>query len=107
MGRDVMSQEVWDEFSAKYHPDFVAPGVVYLASREAPTGVILTAGGGVYAAAQMLGARGAYLGTHADADAVAKNWSKITDFSAPAAYSEALAHGDFFNELIAAGIDKS
>jgi hypothetical protein len=90
-----------------YNPDFVAPGVAYLASREAPTGEILTAGGGVYACARMLGARGANLGQQADADDVARNWAKITDFTAPSEFPTALAHGDLLREMIAAGIDKS
>jgi NAD(P)-dependent dehydrogenase (short-subunit alcohol dehydrogenase family) len=107
MGRDAVSQADWDVFAGKYSPDFVAPGVAYLASREAPNGMILTAGGGVYACAQMLGARGAYLGAHAEAEAIAQNWSKISDFSAPKVFKEALAHGDWFNEMIAAGVLKA
>jgi NAD(P)-dependent dehydrogenase (short-subunit alcohol dehydrogenase family) len=105
MGRDAISTVHWEAFAAKYSPDFVAPGVVYLASREAPSGVILTAGGGVFACAQMLGARGSNLGTGADADAVAKHWSTISDFSAPFAFGKAVDHGDLFNDMIAAGIE--
>jgi hypothetical protein len=105
MGRDAISTADWDAFAAKYSPDFVAPGVVYLASREAPSGVILTAGGGVFACAQMLGARGSNLGTGADADAVAKHWPAISDFSAPLSFERALDHGDRFNDMIAAGIE--
>jgi NAD(P)-dependent dehydrogenase (short-subunit alcohol dehydrogenase family) len=106
MGRDVFTKEDWEAFAAKYSPDFVAPGVVYLASRAAPSGVILTAGGGVFACAQMLGARGAYLGTDADADTVAKNWSTINDFSAPMSFPGALDHGHWFNDMIAGGVPK-
>ena len=102
MGRDAISKAAWDVFAAKYNPDFVAPGVIYLASRDAPSGVILTAGGGVFACAQMLGARGANLGTDADADSVAQRWSAINDFSAPIAFTKALDHGDWFNAMIAA-----
>jgi len=105
MGQDAISKADWEVFAAKYSPDFVAPGVVYLASREAPSGVILTAGGGVFACAQMLGARGVNLGTRADADAVAKRWSAISDFSAPVAFVKALDHGDLFNDMITAGIE--
>jgi NAD(P)-dependent dehydrogenase (short-subunit alcohol dehydrogenase family) len=103
MGRDVFSQDAWTAFAARYNPDFVAPGVVYLASREAPSGVILTAGGGVYACAQMLGARGANLGTGADADSVAKHWSTISDFAAPMAFPKAVDHGHWFDDMIAGG----
>lgn len=103
MGRDAVSKADWDAFAAKYSPDLVAPGVVYLASREAPSGVILTAGGGVFACAQMLGARGVNLGKHADADSVAKRWSTINDFSAPVSFQKALDHGHWLDEMIAAG----
>lgn len=98
-----VSKADWDAFAAKYSPDLVAPGVVYLASRDAPTGVILTAGGGVFACAQMLGARGVNLGKHADADSVAKRWSTISDFSAPVSFQKALDHGHWLDEMIAAG----
>jgi NAD(P)-dependent dehydrogenase (short-subunit alcohol dehydrogenase family) len=101
MGRDAVSQPEWDAFAAQYSPDFVAPGVVYLASREAPSGVILTAGGGVYACAQMLGARGVHLGTNADVDSVAESWSAINDFSAPVPFPTALDHGHWFDLMIA------
>jgi hypothetical protein len=53
----------------------------------------------------MLGARGSNLGTGADADAVAKSWSTISDFSAPITFAKALDHGDLFNDMIAAGIE--
>ena len=76
-----------------------------MASREAPSGTILTAGGGVFACARMLGARGSNLGTGADADAVAKHWPAIGDFSAPLTFDKALDHGDLFNRMIAAGIE--
>jgi len=103
MGRDAVSKANWDAFAAQYSPDFVAPGVVYLASREAPSGVILTAGGGVFACAQMLGARGAYLGTDADAESVAERWPTINDFSAPLSFPKAIDHGDWCNDMIAGG----
>jgi hypothetical protein len=52
----------------------------------------------------MLGARGASLGTAADADSIAQHWPAISDFSAPIAFTKALDHADLFNELIAAGV---
>ncbi|MDE2265249.1 MAG: SDR family NAD(P)-dependent oxidoreductase [Alphaproteobacteria bacterium] len=62
-------------------PEYVTPGVVYLASEEAPTGVILTAAAGVFAAAQIEETDGVNLGHKATADDVASNWAKIADFS--------------------------
>ena len=69
------------EVFAMLKPDYVTPGVVYLVSEDAPTGVILTAGAGVFAAAQMVESEGINLGHGADADTVAANWAKITDFA--------------------------
>jgi len=62
-------------------PEYVTPGVVYLASEEAPSGVILTAGAGVFSAAQLVETEGVNLGHNANADDVAAHWGKIADFS--------------------------
>jgi NAD(P)-dependent dehydrogenase (short-subunit alcohol dehydrogenase family) len=62
-------------------PEYVTPGVVYLVSEEAPTGVILTAGAGVFSAAHLVETEGVNLGHRADADTVAANWGRIADFS--------------------------
>lgn len=67
------------EMLAKFAPENVTPGVVYLASKEAPTGAILTAGAGVFALAQMIETEGAYLGGRASAEAVRDQWAKISD----------------------------
>jgi NAD(P)-dependent dehydrogenase (short-subunit alcohol dehydrogenase family) len=62
-------------------PEYVTPGVVFLASEEAPTGVILTAGAGVFSAAEVIETSGVNLGHEANADAIAANWSRISNFS--------------------------
>lgn len=67
-------------------PEFVTPGVVFLASEEAPTGMILTAGAGVFAAARIEETEGVNLGHKANADDVAANWPKIADFSTAKPY---------------------
>lgn len=75
-------------------PEFVTPGVVYLASDDAPTGVILTAGAGVFSAAQMVETAGVNLGQAATVDTIAENWLRISDFSSAKHYlagSEQLA----------------
>ena len=69
------------EMLAMLKPDFVTPGVVFLASDDAPTGAILTAGAGVFAAARLEETEGINLGHKATADDVAANWAKIADFS--------------------------
>jgi NAD(P)-dependent dehydrogenase (short-subunit alcohol dehydrogenase family) len=62
-------------------PEYVTPAVVYLASDDAPTGVIVTAGAGVFSAAQMIESNGVYLGPNATADDIAAAWPRISDFS--------------------------
>ena len=47
MTENLMPPEMLD----KLRPEFVTPGVVYLVSEDAPTGVVLTAGAGVFATA--------------------------------------------------------
>ena len=68
-------------------PEFVTPGVVFLASEEAPTGVIMTAGAGIFSAAQLVESNGVNLGHGADADTVAEYWSKISDFTGAKHYT--------------------
>jgi len=67
-------------------PEYVTPGVVYLASEDAPTGTIVTAGAGIFSAAQLVETNGVNLGHGADADTVAANWAKITDFNGATHY---------------------
>jgi len=69
-------------------PEYVTPGVVYLCSEEAPTGVILTAAAGAFAAAQLVETDGINLGHKATADDVAANWAKITDFTNAKHYNQ-------------------
>lgn len=68
-------------------PEYVTPGVIYLVSEDAPNGVILAAGGGAFAVAQIVESSGAFLG-HQDltAEKVAENWSKISDMTGAKAY---------------------
>lgn len=74
------------EMLEKLAPEHVTPGVVYLASDEAPTGAILTAGAGVFALAQIIETEGAYLGAAASAEAVRDHWTQITDPAGAEAY---------------------
>ena len=68
------------EVLARIKPEYVTPGVVFLASEEAPTGAILSAGGGSFALAQMYETPGVYLGEGGlSVEEVRDNWSKITD----------------------------
>jgi NAD(P)-dependent dehydrogenase (short-subunit alcohol dehydrogenase family) len=69
-------------------PDYVSPAVAYLASDEAPTGVILTAAAGVFAAARMEETDGVNLGHTATAEDVAAHWDEIADWSTAKPYGQ-------------------
>jgi NAD(P)-dependent dehydrogenase (short-subunit alcohol dehydrogenase family) len=69
-------------------PEFVSPAVAYLASDEAPTGVILTAAAGVFAAAQLVETDGVNLGTHASADDIAAHFAEICDWPTAKHYGQ-------------------
>ena len=66
------------EMEAALAPDQVTPAVVFMCSEQAPTGKIICAGAGAYAAAQIVETRGMYLGTAPTAEDVAKNWEQIS-----------------------------
>jgi NAD(P)-dependent dehydrogenase (short-subunit alcohol dehydrogenase family) len=71
-----------DEMFAAFDPSYVVPGVVFLASENAPTGVVLGAAAGVFATARIAQSPGVALDTKTlDADAVAANWDRIADES--------------------------
>ncbi|HKU65761.1 MAG TPA: SDR family NAD(P)-dependent oxidoreductase, partial [Rhizomicrobium sp.] len=69
-------------------PEFVSPAVAYLASDEAPTGMILTAAAGVFAAAQLVESDGVNLGTHASADDIAAHFAEICDWPTAKHYGQ-------------------
>ena len=67
------------EILEKLKPEYVTPGVVYLASDEAPTGTILTAGAGVFAVARIFETEGVYLGEGGlSVEEVRDNWARIS-----------------------------
>jgi len=75
------------EMVKRLAPEYVTPGVVYLCSEEAPTGVILTAGAGVFAMARIFETEGVYLGEGGlSVEQVRDNWAKISDEAGQQAY---------------------
>ncbi len=75
------------EILAKLKPEYVTPGVVYLASDEAPTGAILAAGAGVFALARIYETEGVHLGEAGlSAEAIRDSWTRITDEAGQQAY---------------------
>ena len=59
-------------------PEQVTPAVVFMCSEQAPTGKIICAGAGAYAATHIVETRGMYLGTSPTAEDVADNWEQIS-----------------------------
>src|SRR5271166_2490095 len=75
------------ELFAKLAPEAVTPGVMYLCSEEAPTGVILTAGAGVFSLARIYETEGLHLAGHdLTAEGVRDHWAQIADESGQKAY---------------------
>ena len=63
------------------------PGVVFLCSEEAPTGVILTAGAGAFAVARIVETEGVFLkGEELTVEGVRDHWSQIADAAGQQAY---------------------
>ena len=69
-------------------PEFVSPAVVYLASEDAPTGMILTAAAGAFAAAQIMETDGINLGRNASADDIAAHFGQIADWTTARPYGQ-------------------
>src|SRR6201992_2659191 len=69
-------------------PEFVSPAVAYLASDDAPSGLILTAAAGAFAAAQMMETDGVNLGHGATADDIAAHFSESADWSTAKHYGQ-------------------
>lgn len=92
------------EVFEKLKPEAVTPGVVFLASEEAPTGVVLTAGAGVFAVAKIIETEGAYLGGDASAEAVRDAFPKLKDETGAQAYfGGAEQTQKFMRQIFAAG----
>jgi NAD(P)-dependent dehydrogenase (short-subunit alcohol dehydrogenase family) len=89
------------EILEKLKPEYVTPGVVFLCSDEAPTGCVLTAGGGAFALAQIVETEGVYLGEGGlSVEEVRDNWAKITDPTGQQAYKAGGEQsGKFFRKM--------
>ena len=85
----------------KLKPEYVTPGVVYLASEEAPTGAILTAGACAFALSRIYETEGVYLGEGGlSVEEVRDNWAKISDPEGQQAYvNGGEQSGKFFRKL--------
>ncbi len=92
------------EVLEKLKPEYVTPGVVYLASEEAPTGAILAAGAGAFALSRIYETEGVYLGEGGlSAEEVRDNWGQISDDAGQKAYFAGGEQGQKFFRKMAGG----
>jgi NAD(P)-dependent dehydrogenase (short-subunit alcohol dehydrogenase family) len=70
-----------EEFFKKLKPELVTPAVLYLASENAPTGLIIEAGAGHYSKVAIMEAKGVKLGDNATPEDIEANIAKITDMT--------------------------
>lgn len=94
-----MPQQIFDMLK----PEAVTPGVVFLASEGAPTGVVLTAGAGVFAVAKIFETEGAFLGGSPEAEAVRDAFAKLNEDEGAKAYFAGAEQTQKFMRLIAGG----
>ncbi|MFZ5835434.1 MAG: SDR family oxidoreductase [Pseudomonadota bacterium] len=67
-------------------PELVTPAVLFMLSEDAPSGAIITAGAGFFAAVKTIEAQGMHIPGAVSADDVAANWDRISDFTNPVTY---------------------
>ncbi len=92
------------EVLARLAPEYVTPGVVYLCAEEAPSGVILTAGGGAFAVARIVETEGVYLDhDHLNVEAVRDAFDRISDETGQKAYVAGGEQGQKFFRKMAGG----
>ncbi|WP_091742984.1 SDR family NAD(P)-dependent oxidoreductase [Phenylobacterium immobile] len=99
MTEGVMSPQMLEALK----PEFVTPGVIHLASEDAPTGAILTAGAGVFALARIVETEGAVLTGDLTAEAVRDQWAEIADPTGAQSYGQGLEQAAKFLRRLQGG----
>jgi NAD(P)-dependent dehydrogenase (short-subunit alcohol dehydrogenase family) len=94
-----MPQQIFDMLK----PEAVTPGVIFLASEGAPTGVVLTAGAGVFAIAKIFETEGAFLGASPEAEAVRDAFARLNSDEGAKAYFAGAEQTQKFMRLISGG----
>jgi len=92
------------EAKALLAPELVSPGVLFLASEDAPSRVILGAGAGSFAVTRLYETPGVYLGRDVTVDEVAAHWGRISAREGEAEQSGAFMQTDKFLELALQGL---
>jgi NAD(P)-dependent dehydrogenase (short-subunit alcohol dehydrogenase family) len=101
MTEGLMSEDVL----AQLKPEYVTPGVMNLVKQDAPTGMVLSAGAGVFSMAEIVETRGAFVGQGdaLTAEAVAAKWDEITDKSTQTHFNAGGEHGQNIFARLAEG----
>ncbi len=83
------------EVLAQLKPEYVSPGVMNLVKDDAPTGMVLSAGAGVFSMAEIVETKGVFVGRGDEltAEAVAAKWDQITDKSVQTHFNMGGEHG--------------
>ena len=91
-----------EDFGKNLQPEFVTPAVIYLASENAPNGVIMAAGAGVFSRIFIHETMGISLGMGEDMtpENIQANWDKISDMKDARALQNGGAQTLKFFELI-------
>lgn len=88
----------------QFDPASVTPGVIYLASHDAPNGAVLVAGGGVFALSRIFETEGAFLGQgEISAEQVRDHWGRIADPALQEAYEQGMAQTAKFLRKLGGG----
>ncbi|MDP3746686.1 MAG: SDR family NAD(P)-dependent oxidoreductase [Phenylobacterium sp.] len=92
------------EAEALLSPELVSPGVLYLASEDAPSRTILGAGAGAFALTRIVETPGVYLGSDVTVDDVAAHWARIGARDGEAEQAGAFMQTDKFLALAIEGL---
>ncbi|KXP04867.1 SDR family NAD(P)-dependent oxidoreductase [Tsukamurella tyrosinosolvens] len=84
------------ESAAKLGPETIAPGAVFLVSDDAPTGVVLGAGAGVFAISKMVEGPAIHLSGGGSPEEIAARWNELDDFGDLRVHASAFAQTDHY-----------
>lgn len=91
------------EAAAELGPDTIAPGAVFLVSDEAPTGVILGAGAGVFALSTMVEGPSIHLPEEVrTAEEIAARWIEMDDFGSLRSHASAFDQTSHYVQIASA-----
>lgn len=99
MTSEIFPPEVEELFAAEK----VTPGVIFLASKDAPNGAVLAAGGNGFARTAIVESPGMNLGNDASPEDIAANWTTIADIEGANEPHQGIEQVEKFAALAGAG----